>query len=1396
MAESKSFDAHDSAEKVEKPSEPESLVDAPQQEDINKIVLEQRARMKDTPSGITGRDALPFTLDLDDGKQVRSGAVTNLSFDDTIDQMQPGKPVNLPDFDIRLDEPKDLQLLDKLKSVLEDPTADATEPSIFLAKSEVPDVVPRGLVEEKAKTKSNKGAGPSPEVSAEKATARVSDQQKDSAGQTAEKPTMSEDKKEILSGVAEAIHKELHGAGRADKERIARLLEGRTPQEIAEIKQAYKQYDQKVSGNASGAELKDDIAGTWWTGGEKVRISNLLEDRRGDAKHRAGYIDEKVTELDQWLRGPNNSVLEKSVREMVSNMTPEQLKELRTAYEEKHGKDSFNKDLMDRVSPKTKEALDIYLKNGNELSTADRLKLADIAVKHGDVQMLQEALGKPPGGAEDKAVEAREKFLQNGGEQKITEAFGKVIEYRPSPFAPPKANEAKVRYEENDTTRHAMDIVKHGEIPVVRQIKDNTGIFKNNQGVDNALSSMTEAERKAYSKGQKLDADIQSGKAIEERMHTYADMQTHVSKEEREASYREAEARLSRAEKQQLELYRNERDGKLSAEQVSQLGTYRDTHQAMEDADFYCVPSRMRYWESLVQEEDPTIGKVREAEGWVWNSEKNSRDIEDAVLQMPPERRQQYLEGKELSNKLASGEQRADDLSPVQQKSLEYYQKLHHQLEESDPSKVGRLEELIKTGYRPVLDDLNDPERAVSAIKAMSPEERQRYKENPQFQQKLDEKIRGIEDEHQRKAAELLLKQVKQHPEQEPKEDLAVRLHLTAKEMGSTEIAQLHPQTKAINDVLDHLKDQPKPAQLPADSEQTLRTMLTPEQYKKYIEPALKGEQISIADRAALHNANCMGKDLSKMATDDRTYYEFKEFPADKPALYRELTNLTPEEKKLLSVDLRGKEPHLDDPETAKARQLQDKVFAGLVEDERAEAQLIVKQGSVNPEDYLRLMIKSRSTDLQFVEKTLEGRTQEEREKIMANYHRKYGGDLSVDLESNASAGDKSAVVELFHNPDRSAAEVWTRTAREYEKSRSSYLPFETVTDGTALQLDQQFHKFSQNVADEIGKLSPEQQRELQKQILAGLEAYKTSKEAMANNTMAMITAIAAGTQVMNPLAMAAACALLRPGVHQAVRGLDYTAIGSDGLRDAARGMIDYAGSKFGGDQFNAAFNHCFGPTKRWVIDAAVRAGGNAFTGATAAVVGEVASKWDGTPENLREIAERCPQLAIRAALISASFSMAGSVATRGIGRIKESLPEGAPNLEHMETGRGAPHDLAADTYIAARGRGKSAQEATRLAEDAYLKAKAASPENQGVYQASNPAGGVIPGTLRPQAPRVEAPRAVAAGESKDKPAEDEPAKVADAAKPKPTGTGSTLQRTSSESSEPRKPRAKEKPKE
>ncbi len=263
-----------------------------------------------------------------------------------------------------------------------------------------------------------------------------------------------------------------------DKKAIEEQLKGKTAEELRAIDAAFTAR----TGHSLKDELKDEFSGS-----DLTRLTAMAEGKNDDAAR----INATLEEHKEWGIGArSNANCEKDLRDTISTLNSQQIEALDKTYQERYGKSLREVLENDSNLPKeTKDALSIYLKGTDKMTAADTLAISDIAMKSHNLEMFKEAFrGASP--------ETRAQFLQNGGEQKINQAFGSAYTDEYS---------GETTYSTNGDTSRALDYVKSGKLDVSTKIADNTSILGDNEeAIEASLAQMSAAERQSYMVGQKL----------------------------------------------------------------------------------------------------------------------------------------------------------------------------------------------------------------------------------------------------------------------------------------------------------------------------------------------------------------------------------------------------------------------------------------------------------------------------------------------------------------------------------------------------------------------------------------------------------------------------------------------------------------------------------------------------------------------------------------------------------------------------------------------------------------------------------------------------------------------------------------------------------------------------
>lgn len=288
---------------------------------------------------------------------------------------------------------------------------------------------------------------------------------------TAEKPVDMAQALRDAEAIRKATGNDNWVARWADRDAINKILEGKTEAERKAIDGIYKEK--------YGKGLEQEMRG-FQTGSDLEKFLNILHRKDNNPENTAARrIHEDLVENRNWIQGRSSAQIEKDVRDLLSTRNADQIAKVDAEYRKTYGvslQDAIMKD--DKFSQATKDMVAIYLKGNDRRTDADTAKLIGIALKEEDSDLFAESM-------RDASPAARKAFLDNGGEQKVKDAFG--------------------HWYSNSDVSHAMDYAREGKLSAATQIKDNTGIaFDNEKGVELAINRMTDRERKLYMDGKAL----------------------------------------------------------------------------------------------------------------------------------------------------------------------------------------------------------------------------------------------------------------------------------------------------------------------------------------------------------------------------------------------------------------------------------------------------------------------------------------------------------------------------------------------------------------------------------------------------------------------------------------------------------------------------------------------------------------------------------------------------------------------------------------------------------------------------------------------------------------------------------------------------------------------------
>jgi pSer/pThr/pTyr-binding forkhead associated (FHA) protein/3D (Asp-Asp-Asp) domain-containing protein len=517
-----------------------------------------------------------------------------------------------------------------------------------------------------------------------------------------------------------------------DKETINRMLEGKTEAERQAMAEIWKEKHAQGADNYDSATLEEEFKDEM-EGAELDKALNLLNKKDGKTDS-AGRIHTALIERGQWIEGRWDSVCEKDIRDTVAKMTKEEVDALDADYRNRYGvgvRDAIAGDA--NLSQATKESIDVYLKGSDQRTADDTIKLSDIALKNHDIDIFQEAW-------RDAGQPARDRFMTDGGADKILQAFGTPSE---------DGSNA-----ESADSKLANDYVKKGTGDVATIVEQNTSIMGDNEAaIEQSLKTMSDADRKDYLDGRQLTTG---------------------------AGSRDLSA-MTQEEKNNAQEY------------------YKKTRTALEGAG---NDAELCKWEDLIENKDGTlVSKLVAHRGSIYDSDMQDvigtiEDMDESAWErLKKEQKEGKTEYREQIVKALGTYLSEDEMkrcTDVLDKKLA--------AESFESAKDVRRD--VVTAITDATGFWNDDEKSVfKAIKNMNTAERDLYKaQNPEgeaFRQKLTTAIEtSLEPGSERDAALALLKN-------DCKEDTLQKLFIHAQETDSDEAQVIRDVQKGFRDEPD-----------------------------------------------------------------------------------------------------------------------------------------------------------------------------------------------------------------------------------------------------------------------------------------------------------------------------------------------------------------------------------------------------------------------------------------------------------------------------------------------------------------------------------------------------------------------------------------------------------------
>lgn len=252
---------------------------------------------------------------------------------------------------------------------------------------------------------------------------------------------------------------------------------------LADMSEADRIKLQEVYETKYKISLKNELAREM--GGADLDKANSLLNKKDASDGNAGYIHNLLVEGNQWVRGRSKDNLASVIQDKLYSMDSNALAKVDEEYRNTYGKslqDALMKDV--KFDAHAKEMMAILLKGQDKLTTADHLKLADIAIGNENKEAFQRVMSHV-------SAEARSQFIKNNGEARVKDAFGGHWYH-----ALTLGLSGNVT---NTDLRHTQDYMKNGDLSAATKLRDNTTwLGDNERAIEDALKNISDRERKAY----------------------------------------------------------------------------------------------------------------------------------------------------------------------------------------------------------------------------------------------------------------------------------------------------------------------------------------------------------------------------------------------------------------------------------------------------------------------------------------------------------------------------------------------------------------------------------------------------------------------------------------------------------------------------------------------------------------------------------------------------------------------------------------------------------------------------------------------------------------------------------------------------------------------------------
>lgn len=920
--------------------------------------------------------------------------------------------------------------------------------------------------------------------------------------------------------------------------------------------------------NASPAQLKDIRETFEHTTGKS--LYNYMQDHtqdvdfrrlaglayRNDGSNDIAEITRALEQLHWWVQGPSNETLETTIRTKLSRLNSDDIQKLCDQYHFSHSNNLPDALLKDKqLSDSTKQAIGIYLHGVDKRTDEETLKLFDLALKERSLAMLQEA-------SQGASETARKLFFDADGEHKLDDAFRLQVQ-KSDRFDGLLDSVTLGFYSARDAIDtllgkkldKALEIAHTGKVSEATQVYENKALLGNNrEAIAQVLYQMNDADRQTYFIGKaKSNANNQS-----------------LTKEESDA----------------VSYYTKLHDQLSSA--AGRLGAFIGQGHERE----------LLKWEDMIRTQGGgLVARLAEHGGYIYNDSKeqifatieNMTAKEWQIARNDPDSYKKNV-ASVLSIVLNNENDRQRAISLFDEKLKQDNLFAAQGVGRRPVSQVIADNQGLRSDTGKLVDPFgwftSDSKTIISGLMKMSEAEKQSYRSDQKFQQKLDadlQKALGVGSAYA--VAHRILTDIKAGVQ--PGEDIIVKLYMCsdARITGNATAATMGNAAMSVNPLiglamgadatLNH--GRLRGSLVGSGAAEPIRVLeeALAGPSGNTLREKIKSDQAFRADLTAALHACLADGEFNKYA---KPLLETGTLPFEKRmALDRSL--LHDNRQSILNGLLLL--PDKERQNILKDERVRDELLGSLPEPVRDVALNIIKQNEIAVADKIRLCIIGYGFEPLDIKNLLAnpywkmGATN--LNNLESAYARKYGSDLLYDVRSNIKGKDGDDLVELIMRPPDSAREALARKERsalEHVDSLGSKIVghFWDGTDQLTQESLENFRGELTKAARDGKQLSPAEVEQLTDNFNKSLALLRESRGALAEaavDTGMTIAVVAGSIATAGSLGILAGAAMVggavvKPAAKGLMLGSDYdSSVGNilkDALSGGANGLVNCLG--------------------------------------------------------------------------------------------------------------------------------------------------------------------------------------------------------------------------------------------